>query len=45
MKRNEITKAEISLSKSSGGGTDGNDGQSIGFTVDDDWGEEITVHF
>lgn len=45
MKRNEITKAEISLSKSSGGRTDGNNGQSIGFTVDDDWGEEITVHF
>lgn len=43
MKRNTITKAEISLQKGDIGGDSKDD--DIGFTVDDEWGEENVIYF
>ena len=45
MKRNEIIKTDISLTKSSGGSLDENDDRNVGLTVDADWGEETVVRF
>ena len=45
MKRNEIIKTDISLTKSSGGSLDEDDDRNVGLTVDADWGEETVVRF
>ena len=45
MKRNEIIKTDISLTKSSGGSLDEDDDRNVGLTVDADWGKETVVRF
>ena len=45
MKRNEIIKTDISLTKSSGGSSGEDDDRNVGLTVDADWGEETVVRF
>ena len=45
MKRNEIIKTDISLTKSSGGSLDEDDDRNVVLTVDADWGKETVVRF